>query len=303
MTRRVALQTLAAAAAAAQTSSHRTEFQIACMTIPFQTFSFERGVKGVATAGYKYLAWGPNQTGPDGKRLDTIALDAGVGRARELLRISRDAGLDTVLMFAAFYPENPGAVDAYKKRIDQAQAAGIPHLLSFGSPKSMAEQRAPFIKTLRESAEHARTAKVTIAVKQHGGVTATGELTAAVVREVNHPSVVVFYDPGNVWGYMNVDANLDFQKCAAVTRGFAIKDIRAWAGKRSACGPGFGQTDHYAMLGAVASNGGKIPLCCETVTEPLVARPETPEAVEVVARRAREFLDTVVRGISSTGAA
>jgi sugar phosphate isomerase/epimerase len=269
------------------------------MTIPFQTFPFERGVKGVAAAGYRYLAWGPNQADTSGKRLETIALDAGTGRARELLKISKDAGLETVLMFAAFYPENPGAVDAYKKRIDQAQAAGIPNLLSFGSPKSTAEHRAPFVQTLRAIADHARQAKVNIAVKQHGGVTATGELTASVVKEVNHPNVVVFYDAGNVWGYNNVDANVDFEKCAPMTRGFAIKDVRSYGGKRSACGPGFGQTDHYKMLGSVARNGGKISLSCETVWEPLVPRPETPEQVEALARRAREFLDSVVRGVTS----
>ena len=138
-----------------------------------------------------------------------------------------------------------------------------------------------------------------IAVKQHGGVTATGELTASVVREVNHPNVVLFYDAGNTWGYTNVDANIDFPKCASITRGFAIKDFRLYASQRMACGPGFGQTDHYAMLGLVANNGGKIPLACETVSEPLVPRPETPEAVEELAKRARLFLESVVRGVSA----
>jgi sugar phosphate isomerase/epimerase len=300
MTRRTALQSMAGAAALAQTSpTARTEFQIACMTIPFQQFSFERGVKGVAAAGFRYLAWGPNETDSTNRRSDVIGLDAGVERAKELLRISRDAGLETVLMFAAFYPENPGAVDAYKKRIDQAQAAGIPNLLSFGSPKSTAEHREPFVRTLRAIADHAAQAKVAIAVKQHGGVTATGEMTAAVVREVNHPSVVVFYDAGNVWGYTGGDANADFLKCASMTRGFAIKDIRNYRGQRSACGPGFGQTDHYQMLGLVAENGDKIPLCCETVWEPLVPRVNTPEAVEQLARRSREFLDSVVRGVTA----
>ena len=51
MTRRVALQTVAVAAALGQRSPG-TDFQIACMTIPFQAFSFERGVKGVAAAGF-----------------------------------------------------------------------------------------------------------------------------------------------------------------------------------------------------------------------------------------------------------
>jgi sugar phosphate isomerase/epimerase len=302
MTRRVALQTLAGAAAAGQ-SSAGTQFQIACMTIPFQQFSFERGVKGVAAAGFRFLAWGPNQTDSAGKRTDTIGLDAGQERARELLGISRDAGLETVLMFASFYPENPGAVDAYKKRIDQAQAAGIPNLLAFGSPKSTAEHRGVFVRTLQAVAGHAQQAKVAIAVKQHGGVTATGELTASVVREVSHPGVVLFYDAGNTWWYQNVDANLDFPKCAAMTRGFAIKDFRSYRGQRAACGPGFGQTDHYAMLGLVAGNGGNIPLCCETVWEPLVPRTQTPEAVETSARRAREFLDTVVRGVTASPSA
>jgi sugar phosphate isomerase/epimerase len=302
MTRRVALQTLAATAAMGQTSSQSTEFQIACMTIPFQAFSFERGVKAVAAAGFKYLAWGPNQAdSSSGKRTDTIGLDAGTGRAKELLRISRDAGLETVLMFATAYPENPGAIDAYKKRIDQAQAAGIPNLLSFGSPKSTAEHRAKFVETLRAVGDHAKQANVVIGVKQHGGVTATGELTASVVREVNHPNVVVFYDAGNTWWYANVDANEDFRKCAAMTRGFAIKDLRSYGGKRDACGPGFGQTDHYNMLGSVAGNGGKIPLCCETIAEPLVPRPKTPEQGEALARRAREYLETVVRGVTTLG--
>ena len=297
MTRRFALQTLVGGAAAIGQTTSGTEFQIACMTIPFQGYSFERGVKGVAAAGFRFLAWGPNQTDSSNRRTDTIALDAGPARARELLRISRDAGLETVLMFANAYPENPGAVDAYKKRIDQAQAAGIPKLLAFSSPRSTADQRPEFVRTLQAVADHARQAKVAVAVKQHGGITGTGELTAWVVREVNHPNVVLFYDAGNTWVYNNVDANLDFPKCASITRGFAIKDFRAYAGQRVVCGPGFGQTDHYAMLGQVAANGGKIPLCCEAVWEPLVPRPDTAEGVENAARRAREYLDSVVRGI------
>jgi sugar phosphate isomerase/epimerase len=292
------MQTLAATMLQGQTTS-RAEFQIACMTIPFQQFSFERGVKGIANAGFRYIAWGPNQTDSAKRRLDTISLEAGPGRARELLGICRDNGLETVLMFASFYPENPGAVDAYKKRIDQAQAAGIPNLLTFGSPKATAEQRAPYVRTLTEIAEHAKQAKVAICVKQHGGVTATGELTASVVREVNHPSVVLHYDAGNTWWYSNVDANADFKKCSAITRGFAIKDFRMHNGKRATCGPGYGQTDHYVMLGSVINNGGRIPLCCENISEPFGPRQESPEAVEVLARRSREFLTTVVLGVTA----
>lgn len=251
----------------------------------------------MATAGFRYIAWGPNQMDSAKKRIPTIDVDAGTSRARELHRICSDAGLESVLMFASFYPENPGAVDAYKKRIDQAQSVGIPSLLTFGSPQSTSAHREAYLRTLREIADHARQAKVAVAVKQHGGVTATGELTAAVVREVNHPNVVLFYDAGNTWWYPKVDANLDFRKCASMARGFAIKDFREYGGKRATCGAGYGQTDHYAMLGAVAGNGGKIPLCCENLAEPFLGPVTSPEAVDVLARRSREFLETVVRGV------
>lgn len=269
------------------------------MTIPFSQFSFARGVKGVATAGYRYVAWGPNEMDSAKRRAETLPLDAPPARVKELQSICRDAGLESVLMFASFYPENPGAAGAYKKRIDQAHAAGIPNLLAFGSPKSTPAQRPVFVRTLIEVAEHARQAKVTIAVKQHGGITSTGALTSAIVREVNHPNVVLFYDSGNVFWYDNVDANADFVKCSSLTRGFAIKDFRQYGGRRATCGPGFGQTDHYAMLGAVANAGGRIPLCCENLSEPFVVRVDSPEAVDALARRAREYLDTVVRGVTS----
>src|SRR5262249_51829251 len=94
-------------------------------------------------------------------------------------------------------------------------------------------------------------------------------------------------------------ANADFAKIASMTRGFAIKDFRAYGGKRATCGPGLGQTDHYALLGGVANNGGRIPLCCENLSEPFVARQDSAEAVDTLARRAREFLDTVVRGVTA----
>jgi hypothetical protein len=38
-------------------------------------------------------------------------------------------------------------------------------------------------------------------------------------------------------------------------------------------------------------------LCCENIFAPLVARPKDPEGVDAMARRAREFLETVIKGL------
>jgi hypothetical protein len=40
-----------------------------------------------------------------------------------------------------------------------------------------------------------------------------------------------------------------------------------------------------------------MPLCCENIFAPLVPRPAEPEGIDTLARRAREFLDTVIAGL------
>jgi sugar phosphate isomerase/epimerase len=142
----------------------------------------------------------------------------------------------------------------------------------------------------------ARGQGVMIVVKQHGGETGTGAATAEIVREVADEAVKVNYDAGNVMDYLNVDPIADIQKCAADIRSFCIKDHRDFP-KDEDCGPGFGEIDHYKLLHTVAFTGLKMPLCCENIFAPLVPRPTDPAQVDALARRAREFLETVIRGL------
>ena len=98
--------------------------------------------------------------------------------------------------------------------------------------------------------------------------------------------------------YLNLDPLPDIRKCADEVRSFCIKDHRNWP-KDQDCGPGFGEIDHYKLLEPVAHTGRKMPLCCENIFAPVVPRPETPEGIDELARRAREFLKTVIAGIQS----
>jgi hypothetical protein len=40
-----------------------------------------------------------------------------------------------------------------------------------------------------------------------------------------------------------------------------------------------------------------MPLCCENISAPLLPRPSAPEGVDALARRAREFIETVIAGL------
>ncbi len=300
MHRRTFLQSsagmVAAALSPAQASSKGmkpTQFQIACMTLPYSRFPLSRALDGIKGAGYHFVAWGTSHR-EEGKDVPVLSRDATPLQARDLGKRCRDLGLEPVLMFSGIYPENTDGLAVHKQRLLQAGAAGVPQVLTFGHTKG--GNKALWIERFKALAPVARDQNVILVVKQHGGETGTGEACAAIVREVNHPNIKVNYDAGNVLDYLDKDPIPDIKLCADEVRSFCIKDHRNWP-KDEDCGPGFGEIDHYRLLQPVAFTGLPMPLACENIFAPLLPRPEKPEEVDALARRAREFLELVTTGL------
>jgi sugar phosphate isomerase/epimerase len=272
----------------------KTNFQVACMTLPYSQFPLQRALTGLKAVGYKHVAWGTSHREADGKRVPVMATDAPPAKAKELGQRCRDLGLEPVMMFSTIYPENKRGFELLKQRVLQAEAAGIAQVLTFGHTKG--GNRKLWIERFKKLGPIARDHGVIVVVKQHGGSTGTGDACAKIVREVDDPGIWVNYDAGNVMDYLNVDPIPDIRKCADTVRSFCIKDHRNWP-KDQDCGPGFGEIDHYRLLHPVAFTGLTIPLCCENIFAPLVPRPTKPEGVDALAKRAREFLETVIAGL------
>ena len=57
-----------------------TEFQIACMTLPYSHFPLERALQGIQDAGYRYVAWG---TDASRRRRQSRAADGSPMRRRK----------------------------------------------------------------------------------------------------------------------------------------------------------------------------------------------------------------------------
>jgi sugar phosphate isomerase/epimerase len=273
-----------------------TQFQIACMTLPYAKFPLARALEGIQRSGFRYVAWGSTYEEAAGKPVPVMPPDAPPAAARELGKRCRDLGLEPVMMFSTIYPEAAEAVAVLTNRIKQAAAARIPQVLTFGHTQG--GNRAVWVERFKMLAPVARDHGVMIVVKQHGGTTGTGQACAEIIREVADPAIMVNYDGGNVLDYLHVDPIPDIQKCAAEVRSFCIKDHRNWP-KSEDCGPGFGEIDHWRLLHPVAFTGWTMPLCCENIFAPLVPRPTTPEEVDALARRAREYLEVVIRGLQS----
>jgi sugar phosphate isomerase/epimerase len=274
-----------------------TRFQIACMTLPYARFPLRRALTGIKAAGYRYVAWGTtHQEEGGGKPVPVVAADAPPEQARELGKVCRDLGLEPLLMFSGVYPEAPDALEVLSARVRQAEAGGVPQVLTFGHTRG--GNRKLWVERFKRLGPMARDHGVTIVVKQHGGETGTGAACAEIVREVGDDGVKVNYDAGNVMDYLDVDPIPDLKACAGEVRSFCIKDHRNFP-KDQDCGPGFGEIDHYKLLSLVAFTGRAMPLCCENISAPLLPAPAAPEGVDALARRAREFLEVVIQGLQS----
>jgi sugar phosphate isomerase/epimerase len=286
---------LAGAGTLAVDAKKKTRFQVACMTLPYSQFPLERALNGIRSAGYQYVAWGTTHK-ENGKDFPVMTPDASPEKARTLGERCRDLGLIPLMMFSVIYPEDNRAIEVFQSRIKQAAAAGIPQILTFGHSKG--GNRELWIKRFKELGPIAKDNGVMIVIKQHGGETGTGAACAEIVREIDHESIKVNYDAGNVMDYLSLDPLSDIQKCLPEIRSFCIKDHRDHP-KDEDCGPGFGEIDHYKLLNTVAFTDLTMPLCCENIFAPLVARPKDPAEVDALARRAREFLELVIRGLQN----
>ena len=271
-----------------------TVFQHACMTLPYSNFPFERALAGIKAAGYRHVAWGVRHRETNGEQVPVMAEDASPEVAKMLGTRCRELGLEPVMMFSTVYPEDARAITVLTQRIKQAAAAGIGQVLTFGHTQG--GNRTLWIERLKVLGPIARDHGLMIVVKQHGGSTGTGEACAEIIREVNDPNVFVNYDAGNVMDYLDLDPIPDIRKCAGEIRSFCVKDHRNWP-KDQDCGPGFGEIDHYRLFEPVAFTGLTIPLAYENISAPMLLPPKTPEGMDALARRAREFVETVIEGL------
>jgi sugar phosphate isomerase/epimerase len=269
-----------------------SRFQVACMTLPYAGFPLARALSGIKAAGYQFVAWGTSHQEDSGPPVPVLAGNAPPERARELGRRCRDLGLEPVMMFGPA-PEDP---EALGHRVRQAAAAGVAQVLTMG--RTGGNDRSVWVRNLKQLGPVARDRGVVIVVKQHGGNTGTGAALAEIIRAVDDEGVKVSYDAGNVMDYHKIDPLPDLRTCVDQVRSFCIKDHRRFPEDQD-CGPGLGEIDHYRLLAPLAFTGLTLPLCCENIFAPVVPRPAQPEGIDVLARRAREFLEIVVAGLQA----
>ena len=74
-------------------SGKPTNFQIACMTLPYSQFPLQRALEGIARSGFKYVALGTRHMEAPGRQVPILEMDAKPAEAKKVGDRCRDLGI------------------------------------------------------------------------------------------------------------------------------------------------------------------------------------------------------------------
>jgi sugar phosphate isomerase/epimerase len=150
---------------------------------------------------------------------------------------------------------------------------------------------APYYKVVAECCNYAAAKGVGLSVKPHGGQNSTGPQCRKLIEQVGHTNFRLWYDPGNIFYYSDgkLDPVDDSATVDGLVVGMSVKDFVA--PKDVMVTPGTGQVNFKKVL-ANLKRGGFVrgPLIIECL-----ARGDTPAKATAEAKRARRFLEELIR--------
>ena len=279
---------------------------LVCLTLPYAQFPLQRGIQGVARAGYKYVGIGwPHESE------DPLGLDAADPKVKQCLNLCRDAGLNLVVLGRGPV-SNSNRADELKRRIDVTAAVGASMIQMSGAsgyrrfpseplPRDEFEKaHKAFVADLQSAGTHAAQVGIQIALKPHTGNTATAHHLAQLLPEIDRPAVQACYDPGNVHFYEGVTPEEDFPEIADKTIELVAKDHTGPKAEANFPIPGEGDIDWNRIFRTAAQSGFDGPVIVERVNG--TGGPFTAEEVDDRILKARLNLEALLSdsGLSAT---
>ena len=270
-------------------------WQIGCYTRPWSDLEYREALDAIAEAGFAYAGL---MTTRSKTRLVMTAATT-VEEAQQVGEEARRRGLRLVSNYGGGISVGrsleEGIADM-KRLIDACHAAGCPSLLMGGIGNE--DLFDAYYKAIAETCEYAAEKGVALALKPHGGLNATGPQCRRCVELVGHDNFHVWYDPGNIFFYSDgeLDPVDDAPTLDGLVTGMCVKDFTMSVRdgkpvKEVSITPGTGRVDFPAVM-AKLNRGGFTsgPLVVETL-----ARSDDPKVVLAEARKARTFLEQLVR--------
>jgi sugar phosphate isomerase/epimerase len=271
-------------------------WQIGCYTRPWDKYDYLTALDAIAEAGFKYagLMTTKSQTGL------VISVATTPEEAERVGQEVRKRNLQVLSVYGgdiAVAKSLKAGIEDLRRLLDNCAACGAKNLLMGGTSSQKLYEA--YYKAIAECCDYAAEKGISISIKPHGGLNATGPQCRKAVELVGHKSFRLWYDPGNILYYSDgqLDPVADAATVDGLVTGMCVKDYRH--PKNVAVTPGTGQVDFPAVLARLAKGGFTGgPLVVECL------EPGDAEKILGEAKKARLFLENVVgqkRQIASTG--
>ena len=192
--------------------------------------------------------------------------------AEAVRRAVEASGLDHVSVIGGADCKLPRdeAATQFRAFLDRVRDSGATSALVCGVKGEGNYER--YYDLMRDGAAHAAEIGIRIALKPHGGISATAADCVRALDAVDHEAFVIWYDPGNIIYYTGGDPSEDVKALAGRVAGMCVKDCVGGEKGSVTVTPGDGAVDFEAVLDVLLDAGFDGPLvleCCggETTDE------------------------------------
>lgn len=250
-TRRHFLGGLSAALAAsasrgAESSAGSSPWQLGCYTRPWAEHDYRVALDAIAAAGFKYAGLMTTKS----KNKLIVSVDSTPDEAAAVGVELKQRGLQAISLWGGNFPLDSAA--GLKRIIDNCAACGCPNLLLGGTDEKKADA---YYKIVTECCDYAAEKKVGLSVKPHGGNNANGAQCRKIIDRINHKSLRLWYDPGNIFYYSDgaLDPVDDAAAVDGVVVGMSVKDFKP--PKEVALTPGTGIVNFKKVMARLKQGG------------------------------------------------
>jgi L-ribulose-5-phosphate 3-epimerase len=267
--------------------------RLAASTNSYHTYSLAEALAGIAAAGFRSveLTSVPGWT-------EHVRRDADPAELQEVKDLLNQHGLAAVSLSGHSDLVSDDGVTEFRKALGLCRSLGITMITtSTGghadtSGGSLDEQRTEFLVRIRPLADEAATDGVTICLETHGGLLATGAISADLVRQIDKPNVGINYDPGNVIFYGATRPETDIERAVGLINHVHVKDQIGGPGVWNFPQVGTGEIDFPKLFSVLDAAGftGPCSVEVEFQGEPWPSLEDVNRAVAASYQYVRQFV-------------
>jgi sugar phosphate isomerase/epimerase len=163
-----------------------------------------------------------------GKSWVIVTVDSTVAEVQTMAQEARKRGLQILSIYGGDFPVSrsvEAGIEGLKKLIDFCVICSCPNLLLGGTTEEKLFE--PYYQVVAECCDYAKSRKVGLSIKPHGGQNATGPQCRTILERLARKEFRLWYDPGNIFYYSDgkLDPVEDARAVDGLVVGMSVKDF------------------------------------------------------------------------------